>query len=161
MIETGVAQGISTYFILKAMNDNRKGRLISIDYPNRNPEGYVDESGKQDNVYLPHGLEPGWIIPFDSTLRNRWTLYIGRSMDVLPKLQYQDIDAFFHDSDHSYFNMKRELAWAAMNMKSGIIIADDTQLNGAWDEFSARPCMRRIPSPISAVEISQGSKVLQ
>ena len=39
ILETGVANGISTYFILKALHLNGSGKLISIDYPNYNKRG--------------------------------------------------------------------------------------------------------------------------
>lgn len=156
MIETGVAQGVSTYFILKAMHDNNKGLLISIDYPNRNPDGYKDLGDKQDNVYIPTHLEPGWLVP--NSLRSRWEFHEGKSSDILPKLNKKkgkSIEAFFHDSDHSYSNMQFELAWAITHMKKGIIIADDTSRNYAWNDFNRiwKNRIRRISSPISAIEV--------
>ena len=151
MIETGVAQGVSTYFILKAMHDNGKGHLLSIDYPNRDPKGYTDEGGKQDNVYIPKGLDSGWLVP--DAFKSRWKLMLGRSMDILEKIRAKKIDAFFHDSDHSYRNMMAELDWAARHVKrGGIIIADDTLRNSAWDESCAKFRWERISSPISAAK---------
>jgi len=35
VVETGVASGVSTAYILQALEDNRKGKLYSIDLPNQ------------------------------------------------------------------------------------------------------------------------------
>ena len=151
MIETGVAQGVSTYFILKAMHENRRGKLISIDEPNYNPKGYIDNGGNRDNVYIPKGRQAGWLVPEE--YRYRWSLRIGRSDIRLPLIRRDKPDMFFHDSDHSYKNMKYELEWAIANIKSGgVIIADDTSRNTAWIETSNRYGLRQISSPISAAE---------
>lgn len=152
MIETGVAQGVSTYFILLAMHENRKGKLISIDKPNRNPKGYIDKGGNRDNVYVPKELQPGWLVPEE--YRYRWELKIGTSAEWLPKIRFTKLDMFFHDSDHSYKNMEYELSWAEKHMREGVIIADDTSRNTAWQEMLKKD-RRLIPisSPISAVEV--------
>ena len=80
VVETGVAQGISSYLILKALQINGKGKLISIDLPNLNPEGYAYPDGRRDPVYSPSGLEPGWVVPYE--LRSFWKLKLGRSSSV-------------------------------------------------------------------------------
>mgnify|MGYP001626460673 CR=1 FL=1 len=72
MVETGVANGVSTYFILKAMHENKMGKLISIDYPNYNPKGYINEDGKPDAVFIPQGKEPGWLIPTKLKCELEW-----------------------------------------------------------------------------------------
>ena len=148
IVETGVANGVSTYFILKAMHENKRGKLISIDYPNYNKNGYVNEDGKPDAVFIPAGKEPGWIVPIN--LRDRFSVMIGKSADILPKLDIIP-DIFYHDSDHSYTNMKFELEWAYEHVKDGgIIMADDTNTNSAWDEFIVEKELKRLRLPISA-----------
>jgi len=52
VVETGVASGISSLFILQALNDNDYGHLYSIDLPNVEPKSS-----------LPSGYDPGWVIP--------------------------------------------------------------------------------------------------
>jgi uncharacterized membrane protein len=42
---------------------------------------------------------------------------------------------FFHDSDHSYENMKFEFSWAWDTLKASIIIADDIDNNEAFVKF--------------------------
>jgi hypothetical protein len=149
VVETGVAQGVSTYFILKALEDNNKGRLISIDYPNYEVNGYLDEEKNVDRTYIPKGKSPGWLVKDKS----RWTLLIGKSLSLLPSIEKMNIDVFFHDSDHSYTNMQFELEWAISHMAKGIIIADDTSKNHAWKEFVAKNKVKELHYPLSSVRI--------
>lgn len=136
VVETGVAQGISSYVILKALQLNGKGKLISIDLPNRNPEGYVYCDGTRDRTYVPRGLEPGWLVP--SELRTFWELKLGRSSEVLPTIK-DDVNVFYHDSEHSYQNMTFEYEWAYNHLKEGGILAsDDVGWNEAFFDFTRK-----------------------
>jgi predicted O-methyltransferase YrrM len=143
MIETGVCQGVSTYFVLRAMEDNNHGTLVSIDLPNYD---------KRFTPWIPQGMQPGWIVP--ERLRNRWQLKIGKSLEVLSALP-MTIDAFYHDSDHSYENMKKEFAWAVKHLKqAGAIIADDAWRNNAWTELIETTGARVLSSPFPALVLS-------
>jgi len=51
VVETGVANGISSSFILKALSENSSGRLYSIDLHYR------------EGVAVPPGRKLGWVIP--------------------------------------------------------------------------------------------------
>jgi len=136
VVETGVAQGVSSYVILKALQTNGKGKLISIDLPNRNPEGYVSRDGTRNAVYTPQGLEPGWLVP--SELRTFWELKLGASSEVLPTISIP-IDVFYHDSEHSYENMTFEYEWAYNHLKEGGILAsDDVKWNNAFLDFTRK-----------------------
>jgi predicted O-methyltransferase YrrM len=124
-VETGVSAGESSSFILQAMEDNKKGKLYSIDFPQA-----VVENGL--TTIIPQGKESGWIIP--EHLKHRWNLTLGKSEDVLlPLLQnLKKIDIFFHDSLHTYDHMMFEYqtCWDYLN-DSGILISDDiVVLNG-------------------------------
>jgi hypothetical protein len=152
MIETGVANGVSTYFILKAMKQNGIGRLISIDLPNYKEGGYITSEGQLDKVFISKSTKPGWIVP--EGFRDIWTLKLGRSSDVLPKLKVQP-DAFMHDSEHSYKTMSFELEWAIKHMKEGVILCDDSNVNNAYSDFCKRHNNRvkEIASPLSVVRL--------
>ncbi|MCL4413112.1 MAG: class I SAM-dependent methyltransferase [Candidatus Thermoplasmatota archaeon] len=136
IVETGVAQGVSSYVILRAIKLNGKGKLISVDLPNRVPTGYAYSDGTQDPVYVPQSLEPGWLVP--SELRSSWTLLIGKSSKVLPTLN-SNLDLFFHDSEHSYENMMFEFEWALLHLsKNGIISSDDISWNTSFHDFMSK-----------------------
>lgn len=153
VIETGVAQGISTSLFLKALQHNGLGQLISIDFPNRDPRGYTYD-GVLDHVYTPKEKEPGWLVP--KSLRNLWRLEIGKSSEILPTLEKCDI--FYHDSEHSYNNMKYEFEWAYSHIsKGGIISSDDITWNNAWTDFLNRhkDLEELLPDLFSAIAVKK------
>lgn len=128
-IETGVAQGISTFVILEAMRLNREGRLISVDLRRMTPP---DNLGK-DSTYVKSNLEPGWLVP--TNLRGQWTLIEGRSEEVLP-LRNDRIELFCHDSLHTYQHMMFEYSWALEHLRiGGALISDDISWNRAFRDF--------------------------
>ena len=126
VVETGVANGASSTFILSAMEANGFGELYSIDWE-KNAE----------YSFVPKGKKTGWMVP--EKLRERWHLSIGRTDEVLEPMlkKLGQIDLFFHDSDHSYDTMMFEYktAWPYLNL-NGILLSDDSRMNTAFDEFS-------------------------
>jgi predicted O-methyltransferase YrrM len=140
-VETGVCNGVSTAFLLRALEDNGGGELHSIDLPEIAGEDY--EAGTfwdgKGGAVIPPGKEPGWMVPPE--LQTRWNLLLGRSQDVLPLLlaRLDEIDFFLHDSEHSYECMSFEFgtAWEALR-EGGVLVADDVNVNAAWDEFVHR-----------------------
>ena len=163
IVETGVWHGVSTNYILKALEDNDNGRLISIDLPayietggqrTFNPYAVkrtqiIDDSGKVKNmdntnpvpkkdkmIFLPKGQEPGWII--SDNYRKRWELILGPSEQILPTLFEKDleVDIFLHDSNHSYETMMFEFEIAYDNLKKGgLILADNIHWNSSLYDF--------------------------
>lgn len=126
VLETGVANGASSYFILRAMELNGRGALTSIDIGAAKGEGFVPES-----------REIGWLVP--ESLRGRWTLEIGSSRDLLlPALErIGKIDLFLHDSAHTCANMRFEYgaAWPFLS-GGGCLVSDDIGFNEAFREFA-------------------------
>jgi predicted O-methyltransferase YrrM len=147
-VETGVCNGVSTAFLLLALEDNGAGELHSIDLPEVAGEEY--EAGTfwdgKGGAVIPPGREAGWMVP--EHLRRCWQLILGRSQDELPGLleRVESIDFFMHDSEHSYECMSFEFehAWEALN-DGGALVADDVNVNPAWDEFTARVGRRSQP----------------
>jgi len=138
LVETGVANGFSTTFILFALYKNKKGKLYSIDFPEVNCKVYDKDtfwSGKGDAV-IPSKKTSGWAIPF--YLRKNWNLILGKSQDKLIPLlkKLKKIDFFLHDSEHSYDCMMFEFneAFKRLN-KGGILICDDINMNNSFFNF--------------------------
>jgi len=131
VVETGVGAGVSSWTILHALEENRAGRLISIDLPTPNTQ------------LLP---EVGYLVPPE--LRHRWDLRIGPSQRLLPKVlaELGSIDIFHHDSRHSYSNQFREYQSAWPFIKSGGILVSDDVSNDALHD--ATRLWRREPSII-------------
>ncbi len=127
VVETGVANGISSNYILLAMQKNQQGQLYSID---------IGEQG--DASFLPPGKTHGWVVP--EHLRDRWTLQFGDSKDLLPKVlaEVGTIDLFIHDSLHTYEHMMFEFQTAYPYLRSGgILITDDVLWNESFKDFVA------------------------
>jgi predicted O-methyltransferase YrrM len=119
VVETGVGAGVSSWTILKAMEENGTGRLVSIDLPTPNTE------------LLP---DVGYLVPAD--LRHRWDLRTGPSNRLLPQTlkELGEIDMFQHDSRHSYSNQLSEYTTAWRSIKSsGILVSDDVSNDALHD----------------------------
>ena len=135
IVETGVAYGLSSFYILSALNKNKFGTLISI-----------------DSVFRPWQSKKmiGSIIP--ENLRDRWELELGRSNEKLLEV-FQNIDdaeIFIHDSLHSYKNMTFEFNCAINRISNnGIIISDDILDNDAFYDFTKE---KKIRSSVVKVE---------
>jgi hypothetical protein len=130
VIETGVGPGASSAFILKALEDNKKGKLYSIDLPGNDAVVYP-KLGKDFNIHIPEGFEVGWLIP--SWLKHRHELIIGDSTVELPKLLLKlgKVDVFLHDSLHTDEHVLFELNTVISYFKNdGIVLCDD--VNEYW-----------------------------
>ena len=126
VVETGVANGASSTFILSAMEANGIGKLYSIDW-----------FESEELSFVPKGKKTGWMVP--NHLRRRWNLIIGWTEEKLEPLlkQIGIIDIFLHDSDHSYETMKYEYKAAFPYLKiNGLLLSDDVRMNTAFDEFT-------------------------
>lgn len=142
VVETGVGAGVSSWTILAAMEENGRGRLISIDLPTPNTE------------LLP---EVGYLVPGE--IRHRWDLRIGPSHRVLPEVleELGEIDIFQHDSRHSYSNQLREYRTAWPFIRSdGMLVSDDVSndaLHDASRSWSREPTIigQSKDSPIGLV----------
>lgn len=119
IVETGVCNGVSTYIVLQALEENGKGNLYSIDYP--------------DPDRIPDGEDPGWIIPDD--LRHRWSLTKGLSQDELPGVvaDLDGIDLFIHDTMASIFDEELDIVWPKL-APDAVITADDIHKSDVFSE---------------------------
>ncbi len=121
VFETGVEDGQSSAVILRALNENEEGKLVSIDLPSKT---------------LPPNCQPGWAIP--DYLRERHHLILGDSKDLLPRLfrEYPNIDIFFHDSlhtfEHQYFEYTT--SWPHLS-EGGFLLSDDIFWSPAFYRF--------------------------
>ncbi len=144
VVETGGTPGKSTAFMLRAMERNRAGSLVTVDLPppaaaagGRLPRGRYHEE-------RPEGEPSNWIVP--DALRSRHVLVLGDAREKLSEaLAVADaVDMFLHDSDHSAAHMawEFETAWTAL-APDGLLVSDDVLANDAFSEFCRR---RSLPS---------------
>jgi predicted O-methyltransferase YrrM len=139
VVETGVAQGVTTAVILRAMAENREGTLYSIDVP----------PPHADDAYV------GSLVP--DALRSRWTLLTGLSQDELAPLltELGTIDVFLHDAVHRYETQTEEYAQAWPRLRAGGLLMTDDVDTPAFMDFAARvggvPFLIGVPSSKSGV----------
>lgn len=115
IVETGVGRGITSFYILRALEKNGKGSLHSIELPP------LELGSKQ---------EVGCFVPI--SLRSNWNLIFGPGVSEMNKLKRKlyKIDIFVHDSNHNYNNQLAEYKIALDWLKpGGILISDDVGNN--------------------------------
>jgi hypothetical protein len=122
VVETGVANGVTSSFVLQALELNGSGELHSVDL-------------------APPGTDPalvGRLVPAE--LRMRWTLHRGASKDVLPGLVrgLGPIGLFVHDSRHTYRNVTRELRTVSDRLgRPAAVVVDDAERHSALQDWAA------------------------
>jgi len=121
VVETGVAHGVTSRFILEALEKNGHGHLWSIDRPPMEPE-WEQQVG----------------IAVGDRFRERWSYVNGSSRRRLPGLlaKLGQLDLFIHDSLHSERNVGFEVdqAWAVLQ-PGGAIVVDDIDVNRGFHSF--------------------------
>jgi hypothetical protein len=124
VLETGVAYGVSSSFILQALELNGHGELHSVDRPPTRP-------GVEDYI--------GALVPDE--LRSRWTLHRGTSRRLLPRLipRLEGPSLFIHDSQHTYRNISWELRTVVPRLaRPAAVLVDDTAGNCAFEHWVER-----------------------
>ncbi|MCI4350275.1 MAG: class I SAM-dependent methyltransferase [Thermoplasmata archaeon] len=119
VVETGVANGHSSYLILEALRRNGGGQLTSIDV--RPDVGAL----------IPPELRAGWDLRLLSRRRPR------RDLEAV-FASIPSIDLFIHDSDHTYRwqSLEFALAWSKLSA-AGWLASDDVDWSYAFVDFAA------------------------
>ena len=121
LVETGIANGVSSSYFLLALQKNGKGQLQSL--------------GLADPAYLPLGKNPGWLVP--GWLRSSWNVHLGDSRELLPNLlaQISQLSIFIHDSLHTYEHMMWEFQAVYPHLQAELL-ADDALWNTSFNDFA-------------------------
>ncbi len=121
VVETGVAHGFTSRFILEALARNGSGALSSIDRPPLDPA-----TRNRIGMAVSEELKP------------RWNLIAGTSRRCMPPLLLTlgEIDLFIHDSLHSERNVRFEIdrAWQVLR-PGGALVVDDVDTNWGFHSF--------------------------
>ena len=109
VVETGVHSGLGSVLLLRAIDRNGSGLLLSFDTD-------------------PHA---GWLVP--ETVRSHWRMIIGKTTDTLEgALAGHTVRMVVHDSDHSYeceyFELTTALAHAAPEIA---VVSDNSHVTSA------------------------------
>jgi predicted O-methyltransferase YrrM len=131
VVETGVAYGVSSAYVLRALEQNGRGTLQSVDLPP-----------------LRREYERFWGVAVPEDLREGWRLHRGASRRVLPGLLRESgpVGLFVHDSLHTRRNMRREFdaVWPSLT-PGGLLLADDVERNGAFADLRRKdPALWRV-----------------
>jgi len=115
-LETGVADGSSSFFILSALKKNSFGKLISVDI--KNDVGAIVPESLKSNLDLKI---------LEEDLRNSFKNFV---------LSIPKIDIFLHDSDHSYSwqSFEYKMVFNKIN-KNGLLVSDDIDNSYAFIDF--------------------------
>ena len=122
VVETGVAAGFSSYSILGALEKNKKGQLLSSDFPYfriKNPEKYI-----------------GIVVP--DSLKQRWELFIDGDENNIPLIvsKISKVDLLHYDSDKSYSGRNFVLNLLEDKITADTwLIFDDIQDNSHFYDF--------------------------
>jgi len=131
VIETGVAYGVSSAFLLRALEQNGRGTLHSIDLPP-----------------LRREYARFWGVAVPEDLRWEWRLHRGASRRVLPEVfcETGPVGLFVHDSLHTRRNMRREFDAVWPNLApGGLLLADDVERNRAFADLRRKePSLWRV-----------------
>jgi len=122
VVETGVAYGSMSTYLLTALALNNHGMLHSVDLPS-----VLDRRAEFVGRFVP------------DQLRNRWSLHLGASRRVLPKVlrAVGPVGLFVHDSLHTRRNMSREFATVAPHLaSSAAVLSDDVHWNRAFEDWA-------------------------
>jgi len=122
VVETGVAHGVTSRFILEALKANGEGHLWSIDLQPNDPYWRTQVGAAVGDGHA-----------------DRWSYIEGSSRRRLPGLlsRLGQIDLFIHDSLHTERNVRFELdrAWAALGA-NGAALVDDVDVNWGFHSFT-------------------------
>ena len=118
VVEVGVSSGVSSAYLLRALDRNRKGTLHSVDLPKKEATPRSGTRSRQPSWSIPPGHSSGWAVPFP--LRRRWDLRLGDKKEVLPLLgeELRSIGLFVYDVPHS--EEQAALDFAAVDRRMGV-----------------------------------------
>jgi hypothetical protein len=145
VVEVGVSSGVSSAYILKALERNDRGTLHSIDLPK--PEVRRGGSPPRASWSIPSGRASGWAVPF--RLRGRWDLRLGNKRDVIPLLanELARVDLFLYDVPHDDERDWSEFQAVDRRMRRGSVAIADHGPGGGLCEALRRWSLLRSATP--------------
>lgn len=164
VLEVGVSSGVSSAYLLNALEKNHAGTLHSIDLPARPRRARRARKGPRVSWSLPPGKASGWAVP--PALRKRWDLRIGDKAEVLPVLLegLPRVEMVVYDVPHRDIVIRKEFERLdPLVPAGGIVIVDHgpggelcSALEGLADEWASAPVGRaglglygaRRPAPV-------------
>jgi len=125
VVEVGVSSGVSSAYLLDALEENGRGTLHSVDLPKRPSITATGVASVRSSWSVPMGRSSGWAVPFP--LRRRWDLRLGDKALVLPLLakELPGIGLFLYDVPHEDARAYREFLQLDPRMSAGAVAIAD------------------------------------
>jgi hypothetical protein len=125
VVEVGVSSGVSSAYMLQALERVGRGTLHSVDLPKLETPKLARGRQRYPSWALPPGRSSGWAVPFP--LRARWDLRLGDKRRVVPLLAAEGfpVEMFVYDVPHNESDAGREFAAIDRRFRAGsVAIAD-------------------------------------
>jgi len=118
VVEVGVSSGVSSAYLLQAMDRNGRGTLHSVDLPKKEATARSGARSRNASWSIPPGRSSGWAVPFP--LRRRWDLRLGDKKEVLPLLREElpSVGLFVYDVPHT--EQQAALDFAVVDRRMGV-----------------------------------------
>jgi len=133
IVEVGVSAGVSSAYLLRALQSKGVGILHSIDLPEREADSKSPSVRQRGSWALPHGKFPGWGVP--QYLRRNWDLRIGKSGDVFPSLikEINRVDIFLYDVPYEIDEAIEDFKIVDRKLRDGsVVLADNCLVPITW-----------------------------
>jgi len=150
VVEVGVSSGVSSAYLLAALNRNRRGTLHSVDLPST---PHRSANPRNASWSIPPGWSSGWAVP--PRLRRAWDLRLGDKADVIPRLarELPRIDFVVYDVPHNESDLVREFASLDRRMLAGAVAIADHGPGGGRCAPLARWARRRSSHAVRRAEL--------
>jgi hypothetical protein len=148
VLEVGVSSGVSSAYLLDALERNGRGTLHSVDLPSFPRARSGAKHAAHGSWTLPPGRGSGWAVPFP--LRKRWDLRLGDKRVVLPLLteELPSIELFVYDVPHDDPVAYREFLNVGGRMPSGAVAIADHGPSGGLCDALRRWASKRGGAPL-------------
>jgi len=125
VVEVGVSSGVSSAYLLQAMERVGHGALHSVDQPKTESPKKGAPRSRSPSWALPPGRSSGWAVPFP--LRKRWDLRLGDKREVVPLLarELPSVDLFVYDVPHVETQAGREFDAVDWRLPKGAVAIAD------------------------------------
>jgi predicted O-methyltransferase YrrM len=143
ILEIGVANGISTLYILEALNKlETTADVRAIDKPQfeshiRKKRGARGLSGV--GGIIPDEKETGWVASINHRSRHGYQYYVGDFTQVLPKIvdSMPPVDLAIYDAskDSDEMQMAYEILIQSLSSQ-GVLVSDDIEVNDTFSQVT-------------------------
>jgi len=143
VLEIGVANGISTLYILEALNESETTADVrAIDKPQF--ESYIREKRGARGLsgvggIIPDEKEAGWVAPINHRSRHGYQYYVGDFTEVLPKVVdlMPPVDLAIYDASKDSEEMQMAYETLIQSLSSqGVLVSDDIEVNDTFSQVT-------------------------